>query len=289
MRTRKSGTASGGVRRRLWILTGLTVLLLLAVYGAPVICSFDPQGQDLSRSLQPPGKEHILGTDQYGRDVLARVLSGGRVSISSTFLLVAVISAFGSLSGVYCGLCGGWPDRLLMGMAELCLSLPGIILAMAIAAVVKGGVLGAVGALALVSWPKYARLARSRTLALKNSSFIYAARLAGDTPGQVVRRHLLPNILGTVLVTALLDIGTLLMELAGLSFLGLGAQPPAAEWGSMLSSGRSMLQLYPWLVLGPGLGIFITVVLFNLLGEALRDYLEVKPVPQSFMKQEQII
>lgn len=261
------------------ILTGLTALLLLAVYGAPFICPFDPQGQDLSRSLEPPGKEHILGTDQYGRDVLARVLSGGRVSISSTFLLVVVISAFGSLSGVYCGLRGGWPDRLLMGMAELCLSLPGIILAMAIAAVLQGGVLGAVGALALVSWPKYARLVRSRTLALKNSSFIYAARLAGDTPLQIVWRHLLPNILGTVLVTALLDIGTLLMELAGLSFLGLGAQPPMAEWGSMLSSGRSMLQLYPWLVLGPGLGIFITVVLFNLLGDALRDYLDARREP----------
>lgn len=158
--------------------------------------------------------------------MLARVLSGGQVSISSTFLLVAVISAFGSLSGVYCGLHGGWPDKLLMGMVELCLSLPGIILAMAIAAVLRGGVLGAVGALALVSWPKYARLARNRTLALKHSSFIYAARLAGDTPQQVVWRHLLPNILGIILVTAMLDIGTLLMELASLSFLGLGAQPP---------------------------------------------------------------
>lgn len=279
MRTGKSRTSSGGVRRWLWILAGLTALLLLAVYGAPVICSLDPQGQDLSRSLQPPGKEHILGTDQYGRDVLARVLSGGRVSMSATFLLVALISAFGSLSGVYCGLRGGWSDRLLMGIAELCLSLPGIILAMAIAAVVKGGVLGAVGALALVSWPKYARLVRSRTLALKNSSFIYAARLAGDTPLQIVWRHLLPNILGTVLVTAMLDIGTLLMELAGLSFLGLGAQPPTAEWGSMLSSGRSMLQLCPWVVLGPGLGIFITVVMFNLLGDALRDYLDARREP----------
>lgn len=279
MKAGKSRTSSDGGKGWLWILAGLTALLLLAVYGAPVICSFDPLEQDLSRSLQPPGKEHILGTDQYGRDVLARVLSGGRVSISSTFLLVAVISAFGSLSGIYCGLRGGWPDRLLMGVAELCLSLPGIILAMAIAAVLRGGVLGAMGALALVSWPKYARLARSRTLALKNSSFIYAARLAGDTPGQIVWRHLLPNILGTVLVTAVLDIGTLLMELAGLSFLGLGAQPPAAEWGSMLSSGRSMLQLYPWLVLGPGLGIFITVVMFNLLGDALRDYLDVRRIP----------
>lgn len=279
MKAGKSRTSSNGGKGWLWILAGLTALLLLAVYGAPVICPFDPLEQDLSRSLQPPGKEHILGTDQYGRDVLARVLSGGRVSISSTFLLVAFISVFGSLSGIYCGLRSGWPDRLLTGVAEFCLSLPGIILAMAIAAVLGGGVLGAMGALALVSWPKYARLARSRTLALKNSSFIYAARLAGDTPGQIVWHHLLPNILGTVLVTAVLDIGTLLMELAGLSFLGLGAQPPAAEWGSMLSSGRSMLQLYPWLVLGPGLGIFITVVMFNLLGDALRDYLDVRRIP----------
>lgn len=279
----KRRSASGGgklrLRLRLCLLVGLTALFLLAVYGSAVFCSFDPQGQDLSRALQPPGADHILGTDQYGRDVLARVLSGGKVSISSTFLLVAVISSVGTLSGVYCGLHGGWPDKLLMGLAEICLSLPGIILAMAIAAVIQGGVLGAVGALALVSWPKYARLARSRTLALKHSSFIYAARLAGDTTVQVVWRHLLPNILGTMLVTALLDVGTLLMELSSLSFLGLGAQPPTAEWGSMLSSGRSALQLYPWLVLGPGLGIFITVVLFNLLGDALRDRLAVEPVP----------
>ena len=134
----------------------------------------------------------------------------------------------------------------------------------------------AVIALAVISWPKYARVARGQTLALKNSDFIAAARLAGDTSAQMILRHILPNILGPILVTAMLDIGTMMMELAGLSFLGLGAQPPMAEWGNMMSGGRSMLQTYPWLVLSPGVAIFLTVVTFNLLGDTVRDYLDPK-------------
>ena len=145
---------------------------------------------------------------------------------------------------------------------------------MAIAAVLNGGVRNAVIALAVVSWPKYSRIARSQTLAVKNTDYISAARLAGSSSAGVILRHILPNIGGQILVTAMLDIGTMMMEIAALSFLGLGAQPPTAEWGSMMSGGRSMLQTYPWVVLSPGIAIFISVVLFNLLGDTIRDCLD---------------
>jgi peptide/nickel transport system permease protein len=158
----------------------------------------------------------------------------------------------------------------------VCLAFPGLVFALAIAALLGGGVGNAVIALAVISWPKYARVARSQTLALKNVPFVLAARLSGCTSLQMILRHILPNILGPILVTAMLDIGTMMMELAGLSFLGLGAQPPTAEWGNMMSGGRSMLQTYPWLVLSPGLAIFVTVVIFNLLGDTVRDYMDPK-------------
>lgn len=264
---------AGRRRLRLAVLLALAALLLLAAF-ARQLCPFDPYAQDYAAALLPPGPEHPLGTDRYGRDMLSRVLMGGQVSIFSTLALVAAIAVFGTAVGVVCGYAGGAADAVLMRLSDLCLAFPGLVFALAVAAVLGGGVVNAVLALAAISWPKYARLARSQTLALRRSDFIAAARLAGSRPWQVAVRHLLPNILGPILVTAALDIGTMMMELAGLSFLGLGAQPPTAEWGSMMSDGRSMLQTYPWVVLAPGLAIFVTVALFNLLGDAVRDVLE---------------
>lgn len=217
-----------------------------------------------------------MGTDTYGRDMLSRVISGARASIFSTFILVAVISVFGTIVGLWCGYSGGILDSVVMRISDVCLAFPGLVFAMAIAAVLGGGIQNAIIALAVISWPKYSRISRSQTLALKNEPYIHAAILAGDTSVQIMTRHILPNILGPVLVTAMLDIGTMMMELAGLSFLGLGAQIPMAEWGSMMSSGRSMIQTYPWVVLSPGIAIFLSVVIFNLLGDTVRDYLDPK-------------
>ena len=174
------------------------------------------------------------------------------------------------------GYLGGLPDTILMRVSDVCLAFPGLVFAMAIAALLNGGISNAVMALALISWPKYARIARSQTLTVKSSNYMSAARLSGSGPVKIIGKHIFPNILGPVLVTSMLDIGTMLMELAGLCFLGLGAQPPTAELGNMMSGGRSMLQTYPWVVLGPGIAIFITVVVFNLLGDAVRDYLDPK-------------
>ena len=264
------------IRERLIFFLFLVVILLLVSFFADKIAPYDPYAQNLSLSRQPPSAAHWMGTDQYGRDVFSRVIVGAQASVFSTLILVCVISVFGTAAGTLCGYFGGRTDSVVMRVSDVCLAFPGLVFALAIAALLGGGISNAVIALAVISWPKYARVARGQTLALKNSDFIAAARLAGDTSAQMILRHILPNILGPILVTAMLDIGTMMMELAGLSFLGLGAQPPMAEWGNMMSGGRSMLQTYPWLVLSPGVAIFLTVVTFNLLGDTVRDYLDPK-------------
>ena len=251
---------------------GLVILAIFSEY----LCPYDPYAQDLASALQPPSLQHPMGTDTYGRDMLSRVISGARASIFSTFILVAVIAVLGTAVGVCCGYFGGAADAVMMRISDVCLAFPGLVFAMAIAAILGGGIQNAVIALAVVSWPKYSRIARGQTLALKEEPYIHAAILAGDSSGQIMLRHILPNMLGPVLVTAMLDIGTMMMELAGLSFLGLGAQIPMAEWGSMMSGGRSMIQTYPWVVLSPGIAIFISVAIFNLLGDTVRDYLDPK-------------
>lgn len=262
------------IKLRLFFFLTLVLLLLLLAIFADKIVPCDPYAQDLSLSLQAPSAVHLMGTDRYGRDVFSRVLIGARSSIASTLILVGMISVFGTLTGTLCGYFGGLVDGLMMRISDICLAFPGLVFALAIAALLGGGIDKAVLALALISWPKYARVARSQTLILKDSTFVAAARLSGDNFFQMLVRHILPNAMGPILVTAMLDIGTMMMELASLSFLGLGAQPPTAEWGNMMSSGTSMLQTHPWLVLSPGLAIFVTVVIFNLLGDTVRDYMD---------------
>lgn len=260
---------------RLAAFVALAALLLLTVAFARQLCPYDPNAQDFE-ALAAPSAAHLAGTDRYGRDMLSRILMGLQTSVLSTFALVFAITLTGTVVGVLAALAGGVVDALMMRVSDVCLAFPGLVFALAIAALLGGGLSNAVLALAVISWPKYARIARSQTLSLMRAPFVQAARLAGDTPAQLVCRHILPNIAGPILVTAMLDIGTMMMEIAGLSFLGLGAQPPTAELGNMMSGGRSMLQTYPWVVIGPGIGIFVAVVIFNLLGDAVRDYLDPK-------------
>jgi peptide/nickel transport system permease protein len=264
------------IRTRLYFFLFLAAVLVLVSFFADQIVPYDPYAQNLILSRQAPSAAHFMGTDQYGRDVFSRVVVGAKASVFSTLILVCVTSVFGTLVGTLCGYFGRGIDSVVMRISDVCLAFPGLVFALAIAALLGGGMSNAVIALAIISWPKYARVARGQTLALKNSDFVAAARLAGDNSVQMIQRHILPNILGPILVTAMLDIGTMMMELAGLSFLGLGAQPPMAEWGNMMSGGRSMLQTYPWLVLSPGVAIFLTVVTFNLLGDTVRDYMDPK-------------
>ena len=274
----------GGSKRRLYAVLFLAVFLMLTVIFARQLCPYDPNAQSFA-ALEAPSLAHPAGTDRYGRDLLSRILVGLQTSVLSTLALVAVITAVGTAVGVLCGVRGGWVDGLMMRLSDVCLAFPGLVFALAIAALLNGGLQNAVIALAVISWPKYARIARSQTLALRYTDYICAARLAGDTSAQLILRHILPNILGPILVTAMLDVGTMMMELAGLSFLGLGAQPPTAELGNMMSGGRSMLQTYPWVILGPGAAMFVAVAICNLLGDTVRDWLD----PQSQMRKEHIV
>lgn len=270
---RKQKIRKNTARYRLIVFLLLALLLMLVVVFARRICPYDPNAQ-IFDTLQPPSALHPGGTDRYGRDLFSRILVGLQTSVLATLALVAIITAVGTAVGVICGYRGGAADAVMMRVSDVCLAFPGLVFALAIAALLNGGLQNAVIALAVISWPKYARIARSQTLALKNTDFIAAARLSGCTGAQQIFRHILPNILGPILVTAMLDIGTMMMELAGLSFLGLGAQPPTAELGNMMSGGRSMLQTYPWVIIGPGIAIFTAVVIFNLLGDTVRDYLD---------------
>lgn len=274
--SRKQKVRKDHTKTKLLFFLILTAILLLAAVFARYLCPYDPYAQDLMAAQKPPCAEHLLGTDRYGRDMLSRVLVGSTVSIYGSLLLVAIVTVVGTAVGIFCGWKGGKADTVLMRISDLFLAFPGLVFALAVAGVLGGGIQNAVLALAVIGWPKFARLARSLTMAQKDASYMMAARLSGSSTGKLLIKHILPNIAGPILVTAVLDIGTMMMELAGLSFLGLGVKPPMAEWGSMISDGRSMLQIAPWMALAPGAAIFITVMIFNLLGDTIRDYLDPK-------------
>lgn len=264
------------VKTRLIIFGTLAALLLIGSIFSSHLTPYDPYLQDLSNAKAAPSMEHLLGTDRYGRDMLSRVIIGSRTSIYSTLLLVAIITAFGTAIGVICGWFGKWIDVILMRISDMFLAFPGLVFALAVAGVLGGGLQNAIIALAAISWPKYARIARSQTLAQKETVYLRAAKLSGSSTNKIIFKHILPNIMGPILVTSMLDIGTMMMELAGLSFLGLGAKPPTAEWGSMMSDTRSLITIVPWVTLAPGIAIFISVMIFNLLGDTIRDYADPK-------------
>lgn len=267
---------NNGVRARLLIFGVLAAALILCSFFSECLTPYDPYLQDLTIAKQAPSAEHLLGTDRYGRDMLSRVVAGSRASIFSTLLLVAVITAVGTAVGITCGWTGGWVDTVLMRISDVFLAFPGLVFALAVAGSLGGGLQNAIIALAAISWPKYARIARSQTLSQKETQWMKAVRLSGSGTGKIILKHILPNILGPILVTSVLDIGTMMMELAALSFLGLGAKPPIPEWGSMMSDTRSLMTTSPWITFSPGIAIFISVMIFNLLGDTIRDYADPK-------------
>lgn len=264
------------VKTRLTVFAVLALLLILCSFFSEYLTPYDPYLQNLDIAKQPPTRAHPLGTDRYGRDMLSRVIAGSRASIFSTLLLVAVITALGTAVGVTCGWVGGLTDTVLMRLSDVFLAFPGLVFALAVAGSLGGGLQNAIIALAAISWPKYARIARSQTLSQKESQWMKAVRLSGSGTGKIIWGHILPNILGPILVTSMLDIGTMMMELAALSFLGLGAKPPIPEWGSMMSDTRSLMTTSPWITFSPGIAIFLSVMIFNLLGDTIRDYADPK-------------
>lgn len=271
---RKQNVHRNHLRTRLIIFGVLALALVIASYFSEYLCPYDPYLQDLVNAKAMPSAAHIFGTDRYGRDMLSRVIVGSKTSIYSTLLLVAFITVLGTIVGVFCAWSGTWVDTVLMRISDVFLAFPGLVFALAVAAALGGGVHNAIIALGAISWPKYARVARSETLAQKETVYLRAAKLSGCGTGKLIFKHILPNIIGPILVTSMLDIGTMMMELAGLSFLGLGAKPPIAEWGSMMSDTRNLLTTHPWVTLAPGFAIFVSVMIFNLLGDTVRDWLD---------------
>ena len=251
----------------------VAAIVLLAIF-APWLAPQDPMAGDMKMVLQTPSGEHWLGTDKLGRDIFSRIICGTQVSLFMTLCLVALIAAVGTSVGICAGYFGGWLETVLMRFADMMLAFPGIVLAIAIAGILGGSVLNTILALLVVSWAKYARLVRSLVLRVRNQDFVLAARVQGARTGAILCRHILPNVLPMVVITGAMDIGTMMMEIAGLSFLGFGAQPPTPEWGLMLNEGRQYIQSAPWLMLYPGLAIFGVVAVFNLWGDSLRDVLD---------------
>ena len=251
------------------------VLILTAVF-APFIAPQDPYNAVFSDALKPPGSAHLLGTDKLGRDLLSRIIYGTRTSLVSALFLVVIILLAGTVLGILAGWFDGWPDALIMRLADMMIAFPGMVLAIAIAGILGAGMFNAIMAIAVVSWPKYARLARSLVLKIKNEDYVYAAKVDGATTRHLLLRYMLNLTVPTLIITAATDIGTMMLEIASLSFLGFGAQSPTAEWGLMLNEGRLYMQSAPWLFIFPGIAIFITVAVFNVLGDSLRDVMDVR-------------
>ena len=256
------------------IYTGIILLIVLIAICAPLLSPYDPYESAIQNSLLPPSAEHYFGTDKLGRDIFTRILYGARISITMALTVVIISSGLGTLIGVISAYVGGKVDTVIMRLTDVFLAFPGIVLAIAIAGVLGGSAVNAVLAVVIVGWTKYARLARSMTLKVKQQDFLAAAITNGTRPIAMIRRHILPNIIPIIIITAALDIGALMMELAGLSFLGFGAQPPTPEWGLMLNEGRQLIQTAPWLMIFPGLAIVIVVAVFNLWGDSLRDIMD---------------
>lgn len=252
------------------------ILLLIIILIANQIVPFDPYQQNLSIALQSPNDIHLLGTDRYGRDIFSRILIGGQSTVFSALFIVFSSSILGTFIGMICGYFGNTIDNLLMRFTDTFLAFPGIVFAIAFVGIIGGGIFNTIVALSLISWPKFALLARSQTLHIKTLPFIKASIISGSSDLKIILKHILPNIFPTLFVTAMLSIGTIIMEIAGLSFLGLGAMPPSAEWGAMMNNGKNYLQIAPHVIFAPGIAIFITVVLFNLLADTLNELLNPK-------------
>jgi peptide/nickel transport system permease protein len=252
------------------ILISLSVMALFANFLAP----YDPIRISLSERLMAPGGAHWFGTDEMGRDILSRILFGARISLRIGFIVILISGGIGSIIGAVSGYYGGHIDNILMRLMDVILSCPSLVLAMALAAAMGPSLNNAIMAVSFVMIPKFARLVRGDALAVKEMQFIAAAKVSGAGNRWIILHHILPNCLSSVIVLATLTLGDTILIAASLSFIGLGAQPPLPEWGAMISVGRKFLMDQWWYATFPGLFILITVIGFNILGDALRDIMD---------------
>ena len=254
--------------------TAILLLVLLSAVLAPQVSPYDPIDQEFTSQLQPPSANHLFGTDEFGRDVFSRVVFGARIALSVGGLADAIATALGVLLGVLAGYFGGRLDAVVTRVIDVMLAFPYLLLAMIVVAILGPGLTNAMVAIAIVYTPQMARVVRGVVLSVKEHEYVEGARAMGGSASRILGRHILPNIVSPIIVMATLTVGFMIVETAGLSFLGLGASPPTPEWGSMLATGRTFMLTAPWIATFPGLAILVTVVAFNLIGDGLRDLLD---------------
>lgn len=254
----------------------ITVLLVLVAVFGPWIAPYDPIRQDLRLALAPPTGAHLFGTDEYGRDILSRILYGAMISLKVGITVVVLSGTVGTTLGVVAGYFESWPDQVISRAIEVLLAFPALLLTIAAITVLGPSLMSALIAIAFANVPRYARIARGSVLSMKRREFVEAARAVGAGPARIMARHLLPNIMTPIIVLASLGIAGAILTAASLSFLGLGAQPPEPEWGAMLASGRTNMRRAWWITFFPGLAIMVTVLGINLLGDGVRDILDPK-------------
>ena len=266
-------------------MIGLVIIVSLALIAifAPFIAPHDPIEQNLEKRLLSPSGEYPMGTDDLGRCLMSRIIYGARVTLQVGVITVGIITVIGVTLGLISGYCGGIVDEIIMRFVDVVLAFPGIILALAIAGALGPGLFNVMLALAMVGWTGLARVVRSSVLSVKEKEFVESARALGCSDLYIMIRHILPNVMAPVIVLATLDMAFIILAAAGMSFLGLGAQPPIPEWGSMLNGGRAFMRIAPHLTTFPGLAIMITVLAFNFLGDGLRDALD--PRQQQELKE----
>ncbi len=259
-------------------VVGLGIILFLVIIAilAPLIMPYDPNLSDMSKSFLKPGADHWFGTDQLGRDILSRIISGARISLTVGLSAVVISLTVGVVLGSIAGYFGGKSDIIIMRFMDMMLAIPSILLAIAFMAALGKGIDKAVIAIGLVSIPEYARIVRGSILSVKENDYVQAARVIGNKNSRIIFKHILPNVLSSIVVRATLGISTAVLDTAALGFLGLGVQPPVAEWGDMLGRARGFIFTAPYTLIFPGLAITITVLAFNLLGDGLRDALDPK-------------
>lgn len=260
-------------------LAGLIIIgfLILVAFAAPLLAlGHSPYDQDLAHRLASPDAAHWFGTDELGRDIYGRVIYGARVTLTIVVLVSVVVAPVGLAVGTFAGFLGGWVDVVLMRITDIFLAFPRLVLALAFAAALGPGIENAVIAISLTAWPPYARIARAETATIAKSDFISAAKLQGASTPRILLKHIVPLCLSSVIVRLTLDMAGIILTAAGLGFLGLGAQPPTAEWGAMVSAGREVILDQWWVATVPGIAIFIVSLGFNLLGDGLRDVFDPK-------------
>lgn len=252
----------------------LLVIIFASAIFADLLAPYPPNRQNLRNRLSPPSAENVLGTDNFGRDVFSRIIHGGRVSLSIGFISVGIALGIGGLMGLLAGFYGGWLDSTISGIVDVLLALPAFLLALAIVAALGPSIVNVMIAVGIATVPAFARIMRSAVLTVREMDYVTAAEAVGSRDARVMLRHVIPNSLGPVIVQVSLSLAGAILAAAGLSFLGMGAQPPTAEWGSMLNAARPYIRDAQWTVTFPGLAIVITVLALNLVGDGLRDALD---------------